>query len=110
MPTIKTADRAMDRQGAALLAILLGGTALTMVLVQWFDRLLWQQLIACAGLVVTFGVLLWRAVRMTRAFKCPDCGGAVGPILPTDGRRGTPLLRHCRACDILWKIGTAGES
>ena len=58
--------------------------------------LVWVTL-AVAGLGLGF-----IAVRYQR-FRCPQCGG---PCETREERFSSdPLIKHCRACDIDWRLG-----
>lgn len=105
MPTVKSATRFMDRQGAAVLAVfIVSGCAMGGAL-SLHPGPVAERLLGVAWFVGTVGVMFWLLHRLGRGFRCPDCDGPVGPLLPTDNRPGTPLLRHCAHCDVLWKVG-----
>ena len=105
MPTVKRAEKFMDRLGAAILAIVVVGGAVPVLLMDAVGDVFWKKIIGVVWFVGTVAALFWLMTRMSRRFKCPDCGGAVGPVLDTDGKAGTPLLRHCAKCNVLWQVG-----
>ena len=100
----------MDRQGAAILALAIGSMAVLGVLVAFISDVTWQKILGVVWFVCVAAGLVGILSRMGRAFRCPDCGGPVGPILDTDEKPGTPLLRLCSKCDVLWKVGSESNS
>jgi len=99
----------MDRQGAAVLALFIVGAALMIVAISFLSEIFWQKV---AGLIWFFAMaagLVAIVSRMGRSFKCPECGGPVDPPLETNGKPGTPVLRHCHRCDVLWHVGVESD-
>lgn len=109
-PTLRRATR---HQRAAGLYVLACGTAwlgfvgLTLVLTHDTAT---QQGLCLAALAVLGGALALGLRRQDRAFRCPDCGGPVEPPLDTGGQDDAPLLRQCRACNVLWHVGKTPTS
>jgi hypothetical protein len=105
MPTVKSASKFMDRQGAAVLALFILGGLVLFTALPFIAEPLWQKALGIVWFVGLSAALFWLLRKASRDFMCPDCGGAVGPALPTDEKPGTPLLRHCKQCDVLWRVG-----
>ena len=110
MTKIKSAHRFMDRQGAAILALAIGSMAVVGVVLSYVSDVTWQKVVGVTWFICVGAGLIGILSRMGRAFKCPDCGGPVGPLLETDRRPGTPLLRLCSKCDVLWQVGSDPDS
>jgi multisubunit Na+/H+ antiporter MnhC subunit len=106
MPTIKRAEKFMDRQGAAILGLAISSMAILAITMYLVADPTLQKVLGATWFVGTGIVLVVVLSRMGRAFRCPDCGGSVGPLLDTDGKFGTPLLQPCVKCDVLWQVGT----
>lgn len=100
----------MDRQGGALLAVFIAGGVALAILMSVVTDVIWQKILGVIWFVGMAGALFGLMRRMGRRFTCPDCGGTVGPLLDTDEKAGTPLLRHCAKCDVLWQVGTEPKS
>ena len=109
MPTVKSASKFNDRQGAAVIAIITGGFFLFLSVVSYIPDGPWQKVAGVIWFIGTAAALFALLVRMGRAFICPDCGGPVGPLLSTDDKASMPLLRHCAKCDVLWHVGSVPD-
>ena len=109
MTTVKKARRFMDRQGAAVLAMCIVGTALMIVVMSLVSETFWQKVAGLIWFLAMTAGLVAIVSRMGRSFKCPECGGPVDPPLATDGKAGTPVLRHCHRCDVLWQVGVESD-
>ena len=105
MTTVKKASKFADRQTMAILALCIVGTLLLVVMLSFVSEILWQKVAGVIWFLAMDSGMVLIASRMGRSFKCPDCGGPVGPHLETDGKPGTPVLRHCPRCDVLWQVG-----
>lgn len=88
MSTVKRAPRVIDRRGAAALTAVAACAFGGMFLVPLVANPLWQRVLAAVWFIASAGSGVWILVGAARRFGCPDCGGPLGPILPTDGRRG----------------------
>ncbi len=109
MPTVKRAEKFMDRRGAALLGLAIGSMGILATLMHYFADPVLQKVLGAIWFIATTASLVAILARLGRGFRCPDCKGPVGPLLDTDGKRGTPILRHCGSCDVLWQIGTESD-
>jgi hypothetical protein len=109
MPIVKNADKFMDRQGASILVVTMVGIGLLM-LFPMIPSGAWQVAAGIAWFLLMAAGWAVLGVRGYRKFKCPDCGGPVSDPLDTDGKPGTPILRHCPQCDVLWKVGTESSA
>jgi hypothetical protein len=109
MPIVKRAEKFMDRRGAAVLGLAIGSMMILSALMHYFADPVLQKVLGVIWFIATVASLVAILARMGRGFRCPDCKGLVGPLLDTDGKQGTPLLRHCSSCDVLWQIGTESD-
>jgi hypothetical protein len=109
MPTVKQAHQFMNRQGAAFLVLCVLFMLLVAVIVIQVPDVFWQKVAGVVLFLLVVASWVGVAVRAGRAFKCLDCGGPVGPFLETDKKPGTPILRHCQACDVLWQVGVESD-
>lgn len=109
MPTIKRASKFMDRQGAGVLALSIAAGAALFALLCFVSEPFWQKLVGLAGFIGVAAALVWFQRKTNGNFRCPDCGGPTGPPLATDGKPGTPLLRPCKPCDVLWQVGVESD-
>lgn len=99
----------MERQSARILAVI-GVWGVLLLFVTDVPRGMWQYVFGGVWFVSAVAALILFGIRGAKSFVCPDCGGPVSGLLETDGRVGTPLLRHCPKCDVLWKVGVESDS
>ena len=109
MPIVKRAEKFINRLGAAILGLATGSMLILSALMHYFIDPALQKIFGVIWFIATAVALIVILARVSRGFKCPDCKGSVGPLLDTDGKPGTPLLRHCASCDVLWQIGTESD-
>ena len=109
MTTVKRAHQFMDRQGAGILGLAVVGMAPLALGMYWIPEVRWQQVFGVVWFLCIVAALFTFLSRVGRRFLCPDCGGAVGAGLETDAKPGTPLLRHCKKCDVLWQVGAVPD-
>lgn len=109
MTIVKKAGRFIDRQGAAVLAMCIVGTALMFVVVSLVSEIFWQKVAGLIWFLAMAAGLVAIVSNMGRSFKCPECGGPVDPPMETDGKPGTPVLRRCHRCDVLWQVGVESD-
>jgi len=109
MTAVKNANRFRKRQGAAVLACFITWGLIMVILTSLAPESAWRTVLAIADFVLLVAVLAAVTLRMGRSFGCPQCGGQVAPPLETDGKAGTPILRRCHQCDVLWQVGVESD-
>jgi hypothetical protein len=110
MTAVRKASKFTDRQGAAILAMCIVETGLLIAMLSFVSEIFWQKVAGVIWFVAMAASLVAIVSIMGRSFSCPECGGPVGPHLETDGKAGTPILRHCPKCDVLWQVGVESDS
>ena len=75
------------------------------VMISWIESSVLLSLIGLLVAVVMLAILVTVTGKWNKAFRCPDCGGAVAASLDTKGEESAPILRLCPRCDVLWQTG-----
>ncbi len=109
MPTIKHATKHRSSQNA----IFIGMALAWLVLLQFVFPLIDHTALRWSVGVIVCIAWLWAVLTMMtsrdRAFTCPDCGGPVQRPVDARTEEGSPILKLCPACDVLWHMGTAPD-
>ena len=109
MTTVKQAGKFMDRQGAAILAMFIVGAVLLTVVFSFVSEIFWRKVAGVIWFLAMAGGLIAILSQKGRSFRCPECGGPVSSPLETDRKPGTPVLRQCPKCDVLWQVGVESD-